>query len=125
MTMDAYRIKRALKETRRTKTFYKYLYPGKSPILISGACKFLLDNCDSSFLFDEIIKAQDLKILQGVKFQVFELRKLKKDLSWILSCQQISDKKLLISKAISFSNFPIEEITIWLIDKVALLPSEY
>jgi len=123
--MDAYRIKRALRDFRRVKTYQKYLYPGKSPIQISDACKFLLDNCDSSFLFDEIIKAQDLKILKGAKFQVWVLRRSKKDLSWILSCQQNSDKKLLIRQIVEFRNFPIEEITIWLIDKVALLPSEH
>jgi len=122
--MDAYRIKRTLRELRRTKTFYKFLHSGKSPILISTGCKFLLDNCDSSFLFDTIIKAQELKILKGVNFKIFRLLQLRNDMSWIITCTSDCDKKPIIVKSISLSDFPLPEITIWVIQNVALLPQE-
>jgi len=120
--MDAYRIKRTLKKLKRAKTFYKFLNPGKSPILISTGCKFLLDNCDSSFLFDTIIKAQELKILKGVNFKIYRLQQLRNDLSWLITCSSNCDKKPIIVKSIPFSKFPLPEITIWVIQNVALLP---
>jgi hypothetical protein len=42
-----------------------------------------------------------------------------------LNCRQDSYKKPLISQTIEFSDFPIEDIKIWVVNKVALLPSEY
>lgn len=121
--MDAYRIKRTLRELRRTKTFYKFLYPGKSPILISDGCKFLLDNCDSSFLFETIIKAQELKIFKGANLQIWCLHQLRKDMSWILSCSSSVNKPLIIY-SIPFTSFPLQEITIMVIQKAAFLPQE-
>jgi hypothetical protein len=125
MAMDAYRIKRTLKELKRAKTFHKFLHPGKSPILISTGCKFLLDNCDSSFLFDTIIKAQELKILKGSNFTVWTLHQLKNDMSWILTCSSDCEKKPIIIKSIPLIDFPLPEITIWVIQNVALLPQEH
>jgi hypothetical protein len=122
--MDPYRIRRTLKELKRTKSFHKFLHPGQRPILISTGCKFLLDNCDSSFLFETIIKAQQLKILKGANFQVWTLKQLRNDMSWILKCSSNCDKKPIIVKSIPFSKFPLPEITIWVIQNVALLPQE-
>jgi hypothetical protein len=124
MAMDAYRLKRALRQFRRTKTYQKYLYPGKSPLLISDACKFLLDNCDSSFLFDLILKSQELKILRDVPFQVWMLHQLRNDMSWIITCSSSSVKKPLFIHSIPFTSFPLQEITIWVIQKAAILPQE-
>lgn len=39
--------------------------------------------------------------------------------------QRDTGKKPLISQSIEFSDFPLDSIKIWLIDKVAVLPSEY
>jgi hypothetical protein len=124
MTMDAYRIKRALRDIRRTKTYHKYLYPGKSPILISDGCKFLLDNCDSSFLFDTIIKTRELEVLKGLNFEVWTLHQLKNDMTWILTCSTSGDKKPLLIQSIPLNDFPVTELTIWVIQNVALLPQE-
>jgi hypothetical protein len=124
MTMDEYRIRRTLKELKRAKTFHKFFYPGKSPILISTGCKFLLDNCDSSFLFDTIIKARELKILKGVNFEVWTLHQLKNDMSWIFTCSTSCDKKPLFILSIPVNDFPIPELTIWVIQNVALLRQE-
>jgi hypothetical protein len=77
------------------------------------------------WLFDAILSYQCEKILRDVNFQIWELRQQRKDLSWLLSCRSDSDKKPLITQVIEFSDFKIEEIKIWLIGNVALLPSEY
>jgi hypothetical protein len=77
------------------------------------------------WLFDAILSYQNEKVLRNVNFQIWNFRQQRKDLSWLLTCRQDSDKKPLISQVIEFRDFPIEEIKIWVIDKVALLPSEY
>jgi hypothetical protein len=50
---------------------------------------------------------------------------MRKDLTWRLTCREDTGNKPLISQSIEFSDFPLEYIKIWVIDKVALLPSEY
>ena len=123
--MESYRIKRALREFRCTEKYHKHLFPGKSPILLTDGCNFVRNECKAWWLFDAILSYQCEKILRDVNFQVWHFRQLKKDLSWELTCREDSDKKPIITQKIEFSDFPLEEIKIWVIDKVALLPSEY
>ena len=125
MTMNTYEIKRALREFRGTEKYYKHLFPGKSPIILTDGCNFVREHMNAYWLFDAILSYQNEKILRDVNFQIWELRQQRKDLSWLLSCRSDSDKKPLITQVIEFSDFKIEEIKIWLIGNVALLPSEY
>ena len=123
--MNAYEIRRALREFRGTEKYYKHFFPGKSPILLTDGCNFIRERMNAFWIFDAILSYQCEKILIHVNFQIWELRQSKKDLSWLLTCREDSDKKPLITQNIEFSDFPIPEIKIWVIDKVALLPSEY
>jgi hypothetical protein len=125
MTMEKYLLKRTLKEFHGTRSYKKHLFPGKSPILITDGCDFVREQMNAYWLLDAILSYQDEKVLRDVKFQIWELRQQRKDLSWLLTCREDSDKKPLIAQVIEFSDFPISEIKIWVIDKVALLPSEY
>jgi hypothetical protein len=123
--MEVCHIKRALREFKGTTKYHKHLFPGKSPLVLTDGCNFIREHCNAYWLFDAILSYQSDKILRNVFFQVWELRQLRKDLSFSLTCRQDSDKKPIISQAIEFSDFPLEEIKIWVIDNVALLPSEY
>lgn len=123
--METYRIKRQLKEFRGTSQYHKHLFPGKSPILLTDGCEFVRESCKAHWLFDAILSYQLDQRLKNVSFQIWELRQQMKDLSWLLSCQEDSGKKPVISQRIEFSDFPIESIKIWVIQGVALLPSEY
>jgi hypothetical protein len=123
--MNTYEIKRALREFRGTEKYHRHLFPGKSKIDLTDGCDFVRTHMNAFWLFDAILSYQCEKILREVNFQIWELRQSKKDLSWLLTCREDSDKKPLITQTIEFSDFPIEGIKIWLIDKVALLPSEY
>src|SRR5664280_1939398 len=125
MTMNTYEIKRALREFRGTEKYYKHLFPGKSPIILTDGCNFVREHMNAYWLFDAILSYQTEKILRDVNFQIWELRQQRKDLSWLLSCRPDSDKNPLITQVLEFSDFKIEEIKIWLIGNVALLPSEY
>ena len=123
--MTAYQIKRALKEFHGTEKYHKHLFPGKSPIILTDGCNFIREECKAWWLFDAILSYQCEKILNNVNFQIWILKRLRRDLSWELTCREDSAMKPLITQVIKFSDFPLEEIKIWVIAKVCLLPSEY
>ena len=118
-------IRNELKQFHGTQEYHKHLFPGKSPILLTDGCKFIRDECKAYWLFDAILSYQASIELKGVNFQVWELKQLRKNLTWLLTCREDTGKKPLISQSIEYSDFPIDYIKIWVIDKVALLPSEY
>lgn len=123
--MDTANIRFELKQFHGTSEYHKHLFPGKSPIILTDGCKYVRDACKAYWLFDAILSYQCDKILQGVNFQVWELKQFRKNLSWQLTCREDTGKRSLITQSIEFSDFPLEYIKIWVIDKVALLPSEY
>jgi hypothetical protein len=123
--MEKYLLKRTLKEFRGTEKYHVHLFPGKSPLKLSDGCAFVREKMGAWWLFDCILSFQLDKRLKDVSFQIWELKQLKSDLSWKLTCKEDIGKKSLVTQRIEFSDFPLESIKIWVIDKVALLPSEY
>jgi hypothetical protein len=63
-------------------------------------------------------------MLKEVNFKIYKLRQLRNDMSWTLSCYSDLEMKPLIKLSIPFSSFPLQEITIWVIQNVASLPQE-
>ena len=108
-----------------TSTYHKHLFPGKSPILLTEGCKYVRDNFNAYWLFDAILSYQDDPKLKTVNFQIWEFKQQRKDLTWLLTCKEDSNKKPLISQTIEYSDFPADHIRIWVIGSVALLPTEY
>jgi hypothetical protein len=123
--MDIYLLKRTLKEFRGTESYHKHLFPGKSPILLTDGCDFVRENCKAYWLFDAILSYQLEKRVKNIPFQIWELRQQKSDLSWLLTCREDSGVKPIVTQRIEFSDFPLDSIRIWVIDGIALLPSEY
>ena len=123
--MEAIAIREELNMFHGTTQYHKHLFPGKSPIVLTDGCKYLRDECKAYWLFDAILSYQCDKILRDINFQVWELKRLKVDLSWQLTCREDTGIRPLIRQSIEFSDFPLDHIKIWVIDKVALLPSEY
>jgi hypothetical protein len=123
--METIDIKTTLREFHGTTEYHKHLYPGRPAILLTDGCKFIRDQLSAYWLFDAILSYQADLYNRNIKFQIWELKQLRLDLSWLLTCREDSNKKLVVRQAIEFSDFPIDYIKIWVIDKVALLPSEY
>ena len=123
--MNITELRTELKQFHGTSEYHKHLFPGKSPILLTDGCRYVRDECKAYWLFDAILSYQQDKILRGINFQVWEFKQLKKDLSWQLTCREDTGRKPLITQSIEYSDFPLDYIKIWVIDKVALLPSEY
>jgi hypothetical protein len=123
--MEEIAIREELKMFHGTSEYHKHLFPGKSPIILTDGCKYIRDECKAYWLFDSILSYQCEKILRDINFQIWELKRLKMDLSWQLTCREDTGRKPLIRQSIEFSDFPLDYIKIWVIDKIALLPSEY
>lgn len=123
--MDAIKIQSELKYFRGTTIYYKHLFPGKSPLIITEGCNYVREQCQAYWLFDAILSYQSDIRLCGVGFQVWTLEEQQKDLTWLLTCREDKGKPPIIKQVIEYSDFPLEKITIWVIDKIALLPSEY
>jgi len=123
--MNTYEIHWALREFTGTEGYHAHLFPGKSPIKLTDGCAFVREQCKAYWLFDAILSYQCDPRLRNVKFQIWILQRLKKDLSWELTCKEDTGKKPIITQIIEFSDFPLDSIRIWLIDNVCLLPSEY
>jgi len=123
--MSEVKLQNELKLFHGTSRYYKHLFPGKSPILLTDGTRYVRDEFNAYWLFDAILSYQDEPVLKKVNFQIWELQRLKKDLSWLLTCREDTNKKALISQAIEFSDFPVDYIRIWVIGSIALLPSEY
>jgi hypothetical protein len=51
ITMNTYEIKRALREFTGTEFYYKHLFPGRSPILLTDGCYFIRTHCNAYWLF--------------------------------------------------------------------------
>jgi hypothetical protein len=121
--MNTYQIKRAMRQFTGTERYWKHLYPSHSPLLLSDGCRYVRDELECHWLFDNILIYQNDTRLKGVNFQTWELHQSRKDLSWLLTCKD-SNLKPLISQVIEFSDFKLDYIKLYVISGVALLPSE-
>jgi hypothetical protein len=123
--METTDIQTTLQQFHGTCEYYKHLFPGKSPLLITEGCKYVRDKCNAYWLFDTILSYQADLYKRNIKFQIWELKQIRLDLTWLLTCKEDTQKKTVVRQSIEFSDFPIDYIKIWVIDTVALLPSEY
>lgn len=122
--MNTYEIKRALRQFTGSEKYWKHLYPSHSPLLLTDGCRYVRDILNSHWLFDSVLIFQADKRLRGVNFQIWTLQQSKKDLSWLLTCREDSNQKPLISQVIEFSDFPLDYLKLYVIQGIALLPSE-
>jgi hypothetical protein len=93
--------------------------------MLTDGCYYVRDECQAYWLFDAILSYQGDPRLRRIGFQIWVLKQQAKDLTWLLTCREDRGKQPIIKQVIEYSTFPLDRITIWVIDKVALLPSEY
>jgi hypothetical protein len=96
---------------------------GSQEILLTDGCEYVRRELKAFWLFDLITTYQDCQALKGHDFQVWTLKKTIEDY-WNMTCQD-GNHNLLLSQLIKYSDFPIDEISVWLVEKVAMLPTEY
>lgn len=90
-------------------------------MFLTDGANYVREKAQARWLFDIIHSYQ--RQLRGQQFQVWTLEKVN-DTAFIVTCTDGNNVKL-VSQKIRFSDFPLNSITLWKVDEVVLLPSEY
>lgn len=118
-----------------TGTEQYYRIQNQLPYVMTDGVKFLAENAECFWLLDAIVSHQNSiknnRMLQD--FQVWNL-KVNPDKSCVLTCVADSGMKPAITQKIEYTDFPLQEITLW-VERTAdhkgntlfvvLLPSEH
>lgn len=93
-------------------------------VLYTEGAQYLAEKGGAYWLLDEIAFAQ--KISKLVAAESFQLWKLKKnaDETAKLTCEDGNGKSVFL-KSIAYTDFPLDEITLYFTDNVIMLSSEY
>lgn len=88
-------------------------------VMFTDGIKYLFDN-GAAWLIDKIALEQAMHRdeFQVWKCHVDDTNKMSIDI-------EDGNNNLLRTAFVDFTDFPLKEITIWVVDKVILLPSEY
>ena len=121
----------ALKQFGKNTKCHIHIFPGACTLRISHGCLFVKLEADAGWLFDSIAYYQFHKLIHPLHFQIWKL--YKETDKWILEC--LPDKEWLLENKLSRTSilsteiadkyFPVDDFEIWVIDRIAMLPSEY
>lgn len=98
----------------RNPLFPKYLY--------TDGVKYLAGQAGAYWLIDYIFSNQSLRVIQEQDFQVWKL--IVDDGRAIIKVED-GNENLIKEFKISYTDFPLKEFSLWFMDSVLLLPSEY
>ena len=104
-----------------TEQYHRHRIHNGMFLLLTDGCNYIRETGNAHWLFDLILSWQ-LK-LRKHRFQVWKLQ-MQDDCSWYAECSD-GNNNIIVGQEIPYSDFPIDCIEIWVIDGVALLPSEY
>jgi hypothetical protein len=113
-------IKEELNQFCGTEHYYKH--PLSKAVYTDGILAMATE-CQAFWLIDACLSWQFDKAVREQDFQVFKL-KVKEDKSAILTIED-GNYNLIASQEIEFTDFPLDEITLWFTNKVLYLPSEH
>ena len=104
-----------------TEEYHRYSAVRGYPVITDGV-RVLAEAAESYWLLDIIGSHQGNEMLDPA-FQVWELRVNHEDRSAVV--RGYNDTTLIITQEIEYTDFPLDEIKLYLIAGVILLPSEY
>lgn len=106
-----------------TGTEHWYRHPFNRHILYTDGVKYVADTAGAYWLIDEITFAQMKTKIAAQPFQHWKLT-VKPDATATLICED-GNEHVVYTKKLSFTDFPLAEISFFFTDNVILLPSEY
>ena len=116
------KLKREL--TTFTGTMFWYKHSLFREFHYTDGVKYLAEEAECYWLIDRIFGLQyEQKAIRGEAFQVWELI-LNEDTTAVLNCGDGNNNNVH-TDILSFTDFPLPEIRLFLIDGILLLPSEY
>jgi len=93
-------------------------------VLFTEGVKYVADTAGAYWLIDEVALAQQFnKRVAREEFQTWKLT-VKANHHATLTCEN-GNSNAVWSKAIEFTDFPLDDFTLFYTDNVILLPSEY
>jgi hypothetical protein len=119
--IDQNQLKLELEQFSGSEIRFEYNFLWEKLLLTEGV-KHLCEKAECYWLLNLIASYQD-EILEIEEFQVWHL--YKNGGNWRLTCSDGNGKNLISAEEISYSDFPLEEIKIWVISGTILLPNEY
>lgn len=122
MTQKASSLRKSdLAQFTGTETWYRHAL--MRSILFTEGAKYVADKAGAYWLLDEIAIAQVESSVSAEPFQVWKLQ-VRTNQTATLTCED-GNYNVILTKEVSFTDFPLDEITFFFTDKVILLPSEY
>jgi hypothetical protein len=100
----------------------------QTTINLTEGVRFLIREAECTWLIDAIasyqpeIKKSGNQMLK--EFQIWELTR-QQECEFLLICKEDSETPPSYTQKIEFSDFPLDNIKLWLCDTTLLLPSEY
>ncbi|TDE08717.1 hypothetical protein E0F88_32225 [Dyadobacter psychrotolerans] len=101
-----------------------YRHPIVKSTLYTDGIKYVAETAGAYWLIDEIAFQQTHPLVKNEEFQVWTLNVDLEQSKAVLTCDDGNDR-IIYTKQISYTDFPLEEIKIYVTDNVILLPSEY
>jgi hypothetical protein len=93
-------------------------------VLYTEGAQFVAERGGAYWLLDEIALIQPYnKAVAAKRFQVWKLT-VRPDRSATLACAD-GNNRIVFSKEIEFTDFPLDEITLWFANNTIYLPSEH
>ena len=111
-----------LKQFIGTQQYWEHKLPGAFLLRLTDGCNFVRQEAGAYWLFDMIASYQYDRRISLHPFQIWQLKRM--DDYWSLECRR-DDGEHMLTTRINYSDFPIDHIEIWVLDGIALLPSEY
>jgi hypothetical protein len=105
-----------------TEHWYKHCYG--APVTYTDGVQYVAEHGGAYWLIDEIVFGSRKLVKDGEEFQCWRLTVDLEKKEGKLVCTD-GDYRILSTKDIEFTDFPLPEISIWLVNEVMLLPSEY
>lgn len=103
-----------------TENWHKHWLPG---FTYTDGVKQVAEDYGAFWFIDLIVSHQTNAKVRNNEFQVWKLSRVKDD-KFIATCEDGNYNKITEQK-IPFSDFKDDELTMWCVNRVILLPSEY
>ena len=124
-------IRNILNHANGTEKYHRVSTIRNAPIATNGVVA-LAEAAECFWLLDAIISYSNDKRIPNPNFQVWKLTLTKDDDKKDAVLESLNDnKKVVIRQNIEFTDFPLDEITLWVVGgepqglNVIMLPSEY
>ena len=122
MTKSAKLTQADLNQFTSSETWYRHGV--NRNVLFTDGAKYVADQAGAYWLLDEIaiIQPHDKRVA-AEEFQVWKLA-VRSDRTATLTCED-GNGNIVFAKEIEYTDFPLDEISLWFANNVIYLPSEH